>query len=497
MTKGLFGGLSAFWKWQARRVGTGGAAHFPADYDLTVTLEELRGMELCVCILAAGQGKRMNSDLPKVLHPIGGRPMIGHVMAAAARLTTSRPIIIHGHGGAHLQDFYAGHDLTWVAQESQLGTGHAMLQALPVLPPGSLVLILYGDVPLLSAATLGRLVDAAGPDGFSLLTVMLDEPTGYGRILRNEHARIVGIVEHKDASPDELQLREVNTGIMAVRSEYLQRWLPALRSDNAQGEYYLTDCVAMAAAEGIAVAGVAAANAMEVTGVNDRGQQALLERAFQSMQAEELMRGGVTLRDPARLDIRGELVCGRDVYLDVNIVFEGKVILGDGVRIGPNCFIRDSVLGAGVEVLANTVLEQATIGSNSKIGPFARIRPETILGTDVHIGNFVEVKKSTIDAGSKVNHLSYVGDAEIGRSVNVGAGTITCNYDGAKKHRTVIEDDAFIGSDTQLVAPVRVGKGATVAAGTTVTEDVEPGRLVISRVRQKTIAGYQRPRKDK
>lgn len=454
-------------------------------------------MELCVCILAAGQGKRMNSDLPKVLHPIGGRPMIDHVMAAAAQLTVSRPIIIHGHGGAQLQDFYAGHDLIWVAQQPQLGTGHAMLQALPVLPPESMVLILYGDVPLLSAATLRRLVDAAMPHGFGLLTVTLDEPAGCGRIIRDAQGRIIRIVEHKDASPGELQVREVNTGIMAVRSEYLQRWLPALRSENAQGEYYLTDCVAMAAAEGIPVFGLAVANAAEVTGVNDRRQQALLERAFQSMQAEELMRAGVTLRDPARLDIRGELVCGRDVCLDVNVVFEGKVMLGDGVRVGPNCFIRDSVLGAGVEVLANTVLEQATIGSNSKIGPFARIRPETILGTDVHIGNFVEVKKSTIAEGSKVNHLSYVGDAEIGRAVNVGAGTITCNYDGANKHRTVIEDEAFIGSDTQLVAPVRVGKGATVAAGTTVTEDVEPGRLAISRVRQKTIAGYQRPRKDK
>jgi len=454
-------------------------------------------MELCVCILAAGQGKRMNSDLPKVLHPIGGQPMIGHVLAAAAQLTTSRPVIIHGHGGARLQDFYAGHDLTWVIQEPQLGTGHAMLQALPVLSSGSLVLILYGDVPLLSAPTLKRLVEAAEPQGFSLLTVILDDPTGCGRIVRDEHGRIVRIVEHKDASPDELHLTEVNTGVMAVRAEYLQRWLPALRSENAQGEYYLTDCVAMAVAEGIPVIGVTPDSAMEVTGVNDRRQQALLERAFQAMQAEELMRGGVSLRDPARLDIRGELVCGRDVCLDVNVVFEGKVRLGDGVRVGPNCLIRDSVLEAGVEVLANTVIEQATIGSHSKVGPFARIRPETILGTDVHIGNFVEVKKSVIAEGSKVNHLSYVGDAEIGRAVNVGAGTITCNYDGAHKHRTVIEDDAFIGSDTQLVAPVRVGKGATVAAGTTVTEDVEPGRLVISRVRQKTIAGYQRPRKDK
>ncbi|MBM4226485.1 MAG: UDP-N-acetylglucosamine diphosphorylase/glucosamine-1-phosphate N-acetyltransferase [Gammaproteobacteria bacterium] len=454
-------------------------------------------MELCLCILAAGQGKRMNSDLPKVLHPIGGQPMIGHVLAAAAQLTTSRPVIIHGHGGARLQDFYAGHDLTWVIQEPQLGTGHAMLQALPVLSSGSLVLILYGDVPLLSAPTLKRLVEAAEPQGFSLLTVILDDPTGCGRIVRDEHGRIVRIVEHKDASPDELHLTEVNTGVMAVRAEYLQRWLPALRSENAQGEYYLTDCVAMAVAEGIPVIGVTPDSAMEVTGVNDRRQQALLERAFQAMQAEELMRGGVSLRDPARLDIRGELVCGRDVCLDVNVVFEGKVRLGDGVRVGPNCLIRDSVLEAGVEVLANTVIEQATIGSHSKVGPFARIRPETILGTDVHIGNFVEVKKSVIAEGSKVNHLSYVGDAEIGRAVNVGAGTITCNYDGAHKHRTVIEDDAFIGSDTQLVAPVRVGKGATVAAGTTVTEDVEPGRLVISRVRQKTIAGYQRPRKDK
>ncbi len=454
-------------------------------------------MDLCVCILAAGQGKRMNSSLPKVLHPIGGQPMIGHVLVAASQLTTARPVIIHGHGGAQLQAFYANHDLIWVAQEAQLGTGHAMLQALPVLPSDALVLILYGDVPLLSVPTLRRLVNAAEADGFSLLTVTLDDPSGYGRIVRDAHGHILRIVEHKDASADELRLREVNTGIMAIRAEFLHRWLPALRSENAQGEYYLTDCVAMAVEAGIPVAGVTAANAVEVTGVNDRQQQAMLERAFQRIQAEELMRGGVTLRDPARVDIRGELVCGRDVCVDVNVVFEGRVVLGDGVRIGPGCFIREAVLSEGVEVLANTVLEQATVGANSKIGPFARIRPETVLGPDVHIGNFVEVKKSAIAAGSKVNHLSYIGDAEIGQAVNVGAGTITCNYDGAYKHRTVIEDEAFIGSDTQLVAPVRVGKGATVAAGTTVTEDVEPGRLVISRVRQKTIAGYQRPRKNK
>jgi bifunctional UDP-N-acetylglucosamine pyrophosphorylase/glucosamine-1-phosphate N-acetyltransferase len=451
-------------------------------------------MNLAVCILAAGKGKRMYSNLPKVLHRIADKPLVGHVLDTAAKLTATTPIVIYGHGGEQLRQVYADREIVWVEQREQLGTGHAVAQALPVLPADALILILYGDVPLLSPATLERLI-AATEDGFALLTVTLADAAGYGRIVRNHVGDIVRIVEHKDANPEQLSIREVNTGIMAVRAEFLRRWLPRLGNQNAQGEYYLTDCVEMAIEDGIRVVGVVARDEFEVTGVNDRVQLAELERAYQRAQARALMEAGVTLRDPARLDIRGCLRCGRDVVIDINAVFEGDVELGDGVQIGPNCVVRDSVLDAGVEVLPHSIIERARVGRDARIGPFARIRPDTTLGPDVHIGNFVEVKKSTIDAGSKVNHLSYVGDSEIGRNVNVGAGTITCNYDGAFKHKTVIEDDAFIGSDTQLVAPVKVGRGATVGAGTTVTDDVAADSLVISRVRQKAISGWQRPRK--
>lgn len=453
-------------------------------------------MKLCVCILAAGQGKRMYSRLPKVLHRIAGKPLVGHVLDSAAALTGSTPIVIYGHGGEQLKAYYAKRDITWVEQRAQLGTGHAVSQALPSLPPDALILILYGDVPLLSTGTLDTLLAAASDSGFSLLTVALQNPTGYGRIVRNHRGDIVRIVEHKDATPEELAITEVNTGIMAVRGEYLHQWLPALKNHNAQGEYYLTDCVAMAVEAGVRVVGVSARDALEVTGVNNRLQLAELERAYQRAQADALMAQGVTLLDPHRIDVRGTLTCGQDVTIDINAVFIGEVQLGNGVAIGPNCVISDTVLGDDVEILANSVVERARIGPASRIGPFSRIRPETVLGGDVHIGNFVEIKQTTIDDGSKVNHLAYIGDCEIGRSVNVGAGTITCNYDGAYKHKTVIEDDAFIGSDTQLVAPVTVGRGATIGAGTTVTENVEPERLVISRVRQKSIAGWQRPGKD-
>ena len=450
-------------------------------------------MHLATCILAAGQGKRMYSQLPKVLHQIAGKPLVGHVLDTATAVSAEPPIVVYGHGGDQLQTAFASRAIIWVEQSEQLGTGHAVAQALPHLAAEALVLILYGDVPLLSVPTVPllsvptvqRLLAAAAASGFSLLTVNLAEPTGYGRIIRNARNEIVRITEHKDASADELAIPEVNTGIMAVKSEYLQRWLPGLRNHNAQGEYYLTDCVALAVSEGIAVVGVAATNELEVTGVNNRVQLAQLERAYQHAAAQRLMETGVTLRDPARLDIRGTLDCGQDVIIDVNVVFAGRVRLGDGVVIGPNCVISESTLAAGVEVLANSVIEQAIIGADSRIGPFARVRPETELGPGVHIGNFVEIKKSRIAAGSKVNHLSYIGDSEIGRSVNVGAGTITCNYDGAFKHKTVIEDDVFIGSDTQLVAPVTIGRGSTIGAGTTVTENVEPECLIISRVRQK------------
>jgi bifunctional UDP-N-acetylglucosamine pyrophosphorylase/glucosamine-1-phosphate N-acetyltransferase len=452
-------------------------------------------MSAAVCILAAGKGKRMMSNLPKVLHRIAGKPLVGHVMDAAAKVSASKPVMVIGHGGEQLRAAYHDADLQWVEQREQLGTGHAVAQALPWLPADELVLILYGDVPLLSAATLQRLLDAAVPSGFALLTVTLPDPAGYGRIVRDARGEITRIVEHKDASSDELRITEINTGIMAVNGAFLHRWLPMLGNDNAQGEYYLTDCVAAAVAEGIRVAGVFAASEAEVAGVNNRAQLAELERTLQRQLAAALMEAGVTLLDPARLDVRGDVVCGQDTVIDVNVVLSGRVRIGADVSIGPNCVLSDCEIADGTRIFANSIIEGATIGAGARIGPFARIRPETELGADVHIGNFVEVKKSRLEAGTKANHLAYIGDSEIGRNVNVGAGTITCNYDGAFKHKTIIEDDVFIGSDTQLVAPVRVGRGSTIAAGTTVTEDVEADRLVISRVRQKTISGWQRPRK--
>ena len=452
-------------------------------------------MSAAICILAAGKGQRMCSDLPKVLHDIGGRALVAHVLDTAARVSDAQPVVVYGHGGDLLRTALAGYDIAWVEQREQLGTGHAVAQALPLLPAGQTVLILYGDVPLLSVNTLSRLLSAAQETGFALLTATLADASGYGRIVRGASGEILRIVEQKDATPEELALGEFNTGVMAVSGAYLHRRLPTVGNDNSQGEYYLTDCVARAVAEGIRVVGVSTLDVLEVTGVNDRVQLASLERAYQRAAAQALMTSGVTLRDPERIDIRGSLVSGRDTIIDVNAVFEGRVTLGAQVRIGPNCLIVNSTLGDGVEVLANSVIEGARIGARARIGPFARIRPETELAAEVHIGNFVEVKKSSLGEKSKANHLAYIGDSEIGRNVNVGAGTITCNYDGAFKHKTIIEDDVFIGSDTQLVAPVRVGKGATIGAGTTVTEDVAAERLVISRVRQKSIAGWQRPRK--
>ncbi len=452
-------------------------------------------MKLIVCILAAGQGKRMYSDRPKVLHHLAGKPLVGHVIDTAREISGQSPIIVYGHGGASLRAAFTGESLVWVEQREQLGTGHAIGQALPSIPTGYMTLILYGDVPLLRAATLQQLVGVAERTGFGLLTVTLDDPAGYGRIVRDPDGKINRIVEHKDATPAELEFAEINTGIMALHSDYLHRWIPALQNENTQGEYYLTDCVAVAVAEGIDVVGVAAATASEVMGVNTRIQLAQLERQYQHDVAERLMAGGVTLRDPARIDVRGELTCGRDVEIDINAVFIGKVELGDRVSVGANCVIEDTIIGDETQILPNCVIESARIGDAVRIGPFARIRPETVLGNGVRIGNYVEVKKSQIGDRSKVNHLSYIGDSEIGRNVNVGAGTITCNYDGAFKHKTVIEDDVFIGSDTQLVAPVTVGQGATIGAGTTVTEDVGADELALSRVKQKAITGWKRPRK--
>ena len=454
-------------------------------------------MNATICILAAGKGTRMRSALPKVLHPLAGKPLISHVLDTASQFSDDAPIVVFGHAGDLLKTALRDRNIRWVEQREQLGTGHAMAQVLPALDPQHLALILFGDVPLISQETLSALLQAAQASGFALLTAVLAEPTGYGRIIRDGTGKILKIVEHKDASPAERTVQEINTGIMVIKGEYLHRWLPQLANNNAQGEYYLTDCVERAVAESIKVAGVLANSEAEITGVNDRVQLASLERTYQRTQAEALMRSGVSLADPARIDVRGSLRCDADSFIDVNCVFEGEVKLGEGVRIGPNCVIRNAELSAGVEVLANSLIEGATIGSGARIGPFARIRPETVLDAGVHVGNFVEIKKSHLGEHSKANHLAYVGDAEIGRNVNVGAGTITCNYDGAAKHKTVIEDDVFIGSDTQLVAPVTIGRGATIGAGTTVTDNVEPERLVISRVRQKSVAGWQRPQKKK
>ncbi len=454
-------------------------------------------MSAAIVVLAAGQGKRMHSNLPKVMHRVAGKPMVEHVLDTARAVSGARPVLVYGHGGAQLRAGLAHRDLTWVEQAEQLGTGHAVAQTLDELPNDGLVLILYGDVPLLRTASLAALLDAAAESGFGVLTVKMGDPTGYGRIVRGEGGDVARIVEHKDASAVELVIDEINTGIMAIDAARLKTWIPRLGNQNAQGEYYLTDCVEMAVAEGVAVKGVLIADADEAMGVNNRRQLAEVERIHQRRLADALLEQGVTLLDPARIDIRGELVCGRDVVIDVNCVFNGRVVLGDGVRIGPNNVITDAELGDEVEVLPNCVIDAASIGGASRIGPFSRIRPETRLARATHIGNFVEIKKSDIGQGSKVNHLAYVGDAEVGRDVNIGAGTITCNYDGAYKHKTVIEDDVFVGSDTQLVAPVRIGRGVTIGAGTTVTEDVEAERLVISRVRQKTISGWQRPRKQK
>jgi len=454
-------------------------------------------MTISLCILAAGKGQRMRSATPKVLHQIAGKPLVSHVLDTTSAITATRPVVVFGHGGSQLQQALASRPIDWVEQREQLGTGHAVAQALPLLPADHLVLILYGDVPLIRRATLEQLLEASRTSGFSLLTAKVSDPVGYGRIVRDVAGQIARIVEQKDAAPDELLISEINSGIMVVKGEYLHRWLPTLANNNAQGEYYLTDCVLRAVSEGIVVQGVTTNDEMEIAGVNDRSQLAALERVHQRRLAQSLMAGGVTLMDPARVDVRGDLVSGTDTTIDVNVVFEGQVTLGCNVRIGPNCVISNASLGDNVEVLANSVIDGARIGAGARIGPFARIRPETELAEGVHVGNFVEVKKSRLGKHSKANHLAYLGDADIGNNVNVGAGTITCNYDGAFKHKTVIEDDVFIGSDTQLVAPVTIGRGVTIGAGTTVTENVEPDRLVISRVRQKTISGWKRPAKPK
>ncbi len=438
-------------------------------------------------------GKRMHSDLPKVLHPVAGRPMLAHVIDTARALSPSRLVVVIGHGAQHVRDAVAADDVTFAEQAQQLGTGHAVMQALPQLDDTQPTLVLYGDVPLTTAATLKTLVAEAGSTRFGVLTVEMPDPTGYGRIVRDAAGSVVRIVEQKDASEAVRAIREINTGIIVCPTGHLRRWLSTLRNDNAQGEYYLTDTVERAASEGIDIVSAQPAALWETLGVNSKVQLAEVERIHQRNLAQRLLEAGVTLADPARIDVRGELTCGRDVSIDVGCVFEGRVHLGDGVQVGANCVIRHSSIDAGAQVQPFCHIDSAKIGAHGRIGPYARLRPGTELGEDVHIGNFVEVKNSQVAAHSKANHLAYVGDATVGSRVNIGAGTITCNYDGANKFRTVIEDDVFIGSDTQLVAPVTVRRGATIGAGTTLTKEAPAEKLTLSRAKQMTVAAWQRP----
>ncbi|MRW90172.1 UDP-N-acetylglucosamine diphosphorylase/glucosamine-1-phosphate N-acetyltransferase [Duganella sp. FT80W] len=451
-----------------------------------------------VVILAAGMGKRMQSALPKVLHPLAGKPLLQHVLDTARNLSAGRLCVIYGHGGAAVQDLLAKQPeaVATAFQEQQLGTGHAVQQALPALDDNVPTLILYGDVPLTSASSLQALIDAAGNDKLGILTVVQDDPTGLGRIVR-ENGHIVRIVEQKDANEAERAIKEINSGIMVAPTLKLKQWLGAIKNDNAQGEYYLTDIVALAVADGVPVVSAQPAAVWEVAGVNSKVQLAELERIHQRNIANRLLEQGVTLLDPARIDVRGELICGRDVTIDVGCVFEGKVELGDGVHIAAHSVLVNARILAGAQIKPFCHIEEAVVGEASLIGPYARLRPGTVLAEDVHVGNFVEIKNGQVAAHSKANHLAYIGDATIGSRVNVGAGVITCNYDGANKFRTVIEDDAFIGSDSQLVAPVTVGKGATIGAGTTLTKDAPAGKLTVSRPRQVTIENWTRPVKIK
>jgi bifunctional UDP-N-acetylglucosamine pyrophosphorylase / glucosamine-1-phosphate N-acetyltransferase len=450
-----------------------------------------------IVILAAGPGKRMHSSTPKVLHRLAGRALLEYVLDTAKQLSPKVVCVVYGHGGELVRRAVEENGAVWVMQEPQLGTGHAVMQAAPHLDERWPTLVLYGDVPLIRAETLRHLVEATGK-GLGLLTATLDDPAGYGRILRNGK-KVVGVVEEKDANARQRALREINTGIVVAPTRKLKAWLAKLQNNNAQKEYYLTDIVALATKERVPVTAVRADAAWETLGANSRGQLAELERIYQRKLATSLMEQGVALADPSRCDVRGKLVCGRDVAIDVNCVLEGEVKLGDGASVGANCVLRDVTVGAGTRIEPFCHLEDADIGADCRIGPYARIRPgtRTRLAEGVHIGNFVEVKASSIGAGSKANHLTYIGDSEVGRNVNVGAGTIVCNYDGANKHRTVIEDDVFIGSDTQLVAPVRVGRGATLGAGTTLTKDAPAGELTLSRVKQVSIPDWQRPVKKK
>jgi bifunctional UDP-N-acetylglucosamine pyrophosphorylase/glucosamine-1-phosphate N-acetyltransferase len=450
---------------------------------------------LHVVILAAGQGSRMKSSLPKVLHPVAGKAMLHHVVDTAKQLGAEKIHTVIGHGADQVRASLEDDSVNWVLQTEQLGTGHAVAQALPALPDDARVLVLYGDVPLTRKDTLETMVADLDERNLALLTVDMDNPHGYGRIVRNEQGLVQAIVEQKDATAEQQQIQEVNTGILAVSARQLKQWLPALSNSNAQGEYYLTDIIAMAVDHGLSVTVSQPLNPFEVQGVNNRLQLAELERWYQRQQAERLMTEGASLADPARIEVRGELIIGNDLWIDVNAVFEGRVSLGNNVVIGPNCVIKDATIADGAEIKANSVIEGAVVGANAQIGPFARLRPGTELAANTKVGNFVETKKAVVGEGSKINHLSYVGDASLGRNVNVGAGTITCNYDGVNKHQTVLGDGVFVGSNTSLVAPVNVAEQATIGAGSTITRDISEGELAVARGKQRNIAGWDRPKK--
>lgn len=452
-------------------------------------------MHTDVVILAAGQGSRMKSALPKVMHPIAGKPMLQHVLDTAAQIPDSTRHVVIGHGADLVRSLLADQDVTISLQAEQLGTGHAVAQALPVCQDEGVVLILYGDVPLIQCSTLMSLLAQARQGHVALLTVLLADPTGYGRILRNSDNAVIAIVEHKDATDAQREIAEGNTGIMAVPTALLRQWLPQLSSENAQGEYYLTDIIAMAAQETIPIHAIMATSEQEVQGVNNRQQLAQLERCHQQQQANLLMASGVTLFDPTRFDLRGKLFTGQDIVIDINCVFEGDVTLADGVEIGPHCVIKNSTIGAGTRIEAHSILDGVVVGREAVIGPFARLRPGTELADQSKIGNFVETKKAIIGQGSKVNHLSYIGDTLIGEQANIGAGTITCNYDGVNKYTTQIGHGAFIGSNTALVAPVSIGENATVAAGSTITKDVPDAHLAVARGQQKLVSHWKRPSK--
>ena len=439
----------------------------------------------------------MHSDIPKVMHRLAGKTLLEHVYHSASLVKHNKILVVYGYGGDLLKNEHSELDVEWVLQKEQRGTGHAVKQALSNIPDKDMVMVLYGDIPMITSDTLHKLARAAGQNSFSLLTSYIDNPAGYGRIIRNDIGDVIRIVEEKDAVGEERSICEINTGMMVVIAESLKRWTKALKNKNVQEEFYLTDIIEMAVKEGVTINTINPDSAVEIRGINNRAQLAEIERYYQLIQAHQLMRQGVSIMDPSRFDLRGDVEIGQDIMIDINVLLEGRLKIGNNVSIGANCCIKDTIIGNNVEIKPNSVIENAIIGNACRIGPFARIRPDTILDDNVHIGNFVEVKKSMVGKGSKINHLSYVGDSDIGKDVNIGAGTITCNYDGANKHKTIIEDDVFIGSDTQLIAPVKVGAGATIAAGTTITKDVEGGVLAIGRPEQKVVKKWKRPKKHK